>query len=183
MKKLTISCLLVLGLFLLSTMVLAGCGTQEPPAPPDENDEPQVTQTEILLYFADDQAEYLIGEQRIITGEEPLEGEALASTIIEELIQGPEQEGLGATIPEGTRLLDLEIEDGLARVNFSAEIKSRHVGGSAGETMTLTSIVNSLTEMEEIDTVQIYIEGAIEDTLAGHWFIGEPLERNPDIIK
>jgi spore germination protein GerM len=77
----------------------------------------------------------------------------------------------------------LKITDQIAYVDFSEEIRSKHPGGSAGELMTLNSIVNSLTELPEIKKVQIMINGKKVDTLVGHADLSQPLGRDESIIK
>ena len=59
---------------------------------------------------------------------------------------------------------------------------SNHSGGSAGETMTLASIVNYLTEFDTIDRVQVLVEGKSGETL-GQILLDHPLERMADLIK
>jgi len=169
-------------------LVLSGCQSSNQTEPnnnekPGINNKPNTNTMEIVLYFSDDQAEFLIPEKRNITIEENANDEVLAKSIVNELIAGPNDKNLSATIPSGTKLLALSIADGIATVDFSNEIRSNHPGGSAGETITLGSIVNTLTELQSIKSVQILIAGKKVDTLAGHWDISEPLERNEDIIK
>ena len=43
--------------------------------------------------------------------------------------------------------------------------------------MTISSIVNSLTELEGIEAVIILINGETQETLAGHLDISEPFGR------
>jgi germination protein M len=49
--------------------------------------------------------------------------------------------------------------------------------------MTLYSLVNSLTEVPEIKQVQIQINGANLDSLAGHVDLTNPLTRDESLIK
>lgn len=130
------------------------------------------------VYFSDANAEYLVPELRTVEA-----GKSPAVGIIEELIKGPARSDLTRTIPEGTQLISLEINNGVAYVNFSREFKENHWGGSAGETMTLYSVIDSLTELPEIKKVQFLIEGNKTETLAGHYDILNPMERDPFIIK
>ncbi|MGI5911881.1 MAG: GerMN domain-containing protein [Syntrophomonadaceae bacterium] len=177
---------IIFGLLLIA-IVLGGCqsSSQADPNnnnPPEGSNKPQPSTIEAVLYFSDEQAEYLVPEKRTLAIEEDND-EVLAKAIINELIAGPRNENLGATIPANSKLLSLTIQDGLATVDFSEEIRSEHWGGSTGETMTINSIVNTLTEIDSIDRVQLLIAGQNVDTLAGHWDISEPFERNEAIIK
>lgn len=172
----------------LMILLATGCAnnktdnnSNKPPLTPTQQKE-TVTE-EITLYFGDDQAEYLIPEHRTVQVEKNASSEKLVQVIVNELIAGPKDESLRPTIPPETRLLSVEINNNTAKLNFKEEIRTKHWGGSAGETMTITSIVNTVTELNNIDKVQILIEGEIQDTLIGHWYIGEPIERNEEIIK
>ncbi|NLB88106.1 MAG: GerMN domain-containing protein, partial [Syntrophomonadaceae bacterium] len=153
----------------------------KPPLTPTQQKE--TVNEEITLYFGDDQAEYLIPEQRIVQVEKNASDEKLVKVIIDELIAGPKDQSLRPTIPPEPRLLSVEINNKIATLNFKEEIRTKHWGGSAGETMTITSIVNTVTELNSIEKVQILIEGEVQDSLIGHWYIGEPIERSEEIIK
>lgn len=133
----------------------------------------------ITLYFGGEQALYLEPEKREIEKD----GNPIEKVIVEELIKGPKRPGLYRTIPEGTKLISIEVKKGVAYVNFSKELKEKHWGGTAGETFTIYSIVNSLTELPYIKKVQFYIEGNKNDTIAGHILLDEPFERNENLIK
>lgn len=133
----------------------------------------------VTLYFTGENAMYLEPEVR----EVQKDGRPLEQIVVEELIKGPTKPGLFRTIPEGTKLLSIEVKDGIAYVNFSKEFKENHWGGSTGEAHTINSVVNSLTELPGIEKVQFLIEGKKEDTLAGHMIFDEPFSRNENIIK
>lgn len=133
----------------------------------------------ITLYFPDEQAMHVVPEYREVNKDKPL-----AEIIVEELMKGPETPGLTpTTIPEEAKLLSVEVKDKIAYVNFSRELVEKHVGGSTGEMMTILPIVNSLTELPEIEKVQFLVEGKKEKTLAGHITFDEPFERNEKYIK
>jgi germination protein M len=149
----------------------------------------QKTDTSLVrfsVYFSDDQANYLVKENRATRVEEIVEGKSeldiRAELAMEALIKGPTQPNLYRTIPEGTKLLGLEIRDKTAYVDFSKELSEKHWGGSTGELLTIGSIVNTLTQFAGIEKVQILIEGKIEPTLAGHADISVPLARNEELI-
>ncbi len=134
------------------------------------------------IYFSDAQEMYLAAEDLGLDDVNDLQ--EAAQKVIGALIAGPKDSSLFPTIPSGTKLLKVEVDGkGLAAVDFSAELKDNHPGGSSGETMTVYSIVNSLAELEGIDRVQILVEGQVIETLAGHISLDEPLEPDPGLIK
>ncbi|MFA4885664.1 MAG: GerMN domain-containing protein [Desulfotomaculaceae bacterium] len=133
---------------------------------------------QLNLYFADNNAEYVHLEKRDVL----VADAQTAKAVVEALINGPVVSGLNPTIPEGTSLLNIYIQYGTCFVDFSREFIVNHPGGSAGELMTLASIVNSLTELDTIDRVQILVEGKSGETL-GQILLAQPFERMADLIE
>ncbi len=149
------------------------------------NQQPEQTQSghelATKIYFSDAQEMYLAAEDLVLNDVNDLQ--EAAQKVITALIAGPKDSSLLPTIPSGTRVLGVEVDNKLAAVNFSAELRDNHSGGSSGETMTIYSIVNSLAELEGIDQVQILVEGQVIETLAGHISLDEPLEPDWDLVK
>lgn len=132
---------------------------------------------DLTLYFADRNAEKVQPEIRNL----PVYDSRTAWAALQALIDGPEETDHYPTIPEGTVVLDLGIANGICTVNFSREFIDNHWGGSAGEMMTLSSIVNTLTEFPTIQKVMILVEGKAGETL-GNILLDQPLERSPEMI-
>lgn len=146
---------------------------------PDISAEPKEEKEKITLYFGDQDAMYLIPEERfVVKGNKKLE-----EIVIEELIQGPKNPDLFQTVPKEAKLISLEVVDGVAYVNFSQEFQTKHWGGSAGELMTVYSITNSLAELPEIDKVQFLLEGKKQEAILGHVDTTEPLAPNYRMVK
>lgn len=189
MKKKTIYTLIIFAIFILSVGILNGCsGTagdpedaNKPPLSP--SGDPDLLTAEVVLYFSDDQAMYLVPEDRQVEGKKDEPYPFPAGAIVNALLSGPQENDLRPTIPPEAKLLSLEIKDKIAIVNFSEEFKTKHGGGSTGELMTIYSLVNSLTELENIEQVQILINGQKAETLAGHLTIDEPLNRDESLLK
>ncbi len=138
------------------------------------------SEKEITLYFADSQAMFVVPEKRTIFVREDIDENEFYQIVLEELISGPESENLYRTIPEGVKVLYIEREDDLLKVDFSREMHTNHWGGAAGESMTINSIVNTMTEFENIKRVMPTVDGgplSIE-----HMVVEEPLIRNESMI-
>jgi germination protein M len=132
----------------------------------------------VTLYFAGDQAMYVHPEQRtVLVNDDPL-----PSVLVNELIKGPEDPDLRKTLPAETRLLGLIVRDEIAYVDFSQEVYTKHWGGSSGEAMTIASVVNTLTELSEISSVQFLVEGEVQEAIWGHGVTSEPFQRMEDMI-
>lgn len=138
---------------------------------------PNTEKAEVILYFAnkdyvetgDESYEKLIPEIRTIEyGNIPLE-----EAIVKELIKGPESSQLTTSIPSSVTLLGVETADGTCYVNFSQE---GLYGGSLQEDFTISQIVNSLLELDNVDRVQFLIDGEKAESLMGHFTITDPFE-------
>ncbi len=170
--------LLVCAILVISVVSSSGCTGGNQQEEPNLNSNQQENRTKITLYFSDSQADKLIPEEReVVTGDV-----SLPEIAVNELIKGPQKTGLSRTIPDGSELLSLEIKDGIAQVNFNNEFQSNHWGGSAGETITVYSIVNTLAELEGIEKVQFLIEGQHIESLAGHLDLTGPIAPDATMI-
>ena len=141
---------------------------------------PEVKQQQyITLYFADKDGASLVEETRKITVNEK---EKIEMQALKELLKGPSDKELNKTIPVETKILSVETKERVCFVNLSQEFISRHTGGTMGEQLTIYSIVNTLTSLEEIEKVQFLIEGQKNESFI-HMLINEPFERNESLIK
>jgi len=133
---------------------------------------------EVNLYFSDSQAMYLVPEKRKI-----LKTSTLARHIVNELIKGPASPDLYPTIPQGTQINEVYIAGDIVYIDLSEEVFKNHPGGSSGQLMTVYSMVNTLTEIPPIRSVQILVAGNERESLVGHVDISRPLLRDEDWIK
>lgn len=134
----------------------------------------------VNLYFSNEEGLALKVEKREIA-------KGILLKEIEEginaLIDGPRGK-LTPTIPDGAKLLGVEVKDGVVFLNFSKEISEKHPGGSSAEIQTVYSIVNTATlNFPDIKKMQILIEGKKTKTLAGHIDISFPLSPDKGFIK
>ena len=139
----------------------------------------------IRLYFANEDNSKLKLEIRYIPLSEAKKSvNNLASTIVKELINGPKTSAaLKATIPVGTVLRSpVSIEAGVATVDFTKEFIDKHPGGKAAERMTIYSIVNSLTELKEIQKVKFLIDGKSQKEFKGSFQFSAPFPRTASLI-
>ncbi|MFY9424084.1 MAG: GerMN domain-containing protein, partial [Bacillota bacterium] len=74
----------------------------------------------------------------------------------------------------GTRLLGVEIIDGVAYVDFSREMLDQSVG-SPVESAVVEAIVRTVTEVEGVSAVQILVGGETIPSLAGHVDLSRPI--------
>ena len=102
-----------------------------------------------------------------------------ARLIVERQLEPPEPPLL-SPFPDGTALRTIYLTpDGDAFVDLSRHASEGHPGGSLDELFTVYALVNALAlNMEEINAVQILIEGREVDTLKGHVDLRRPLGLN-----
>lgn len=142
-------------------------------------------QVPIHLYFANEDNTKLMLEVRYIPISETKQSTShLASVIVRELIKGPSKDmGYVATIPAGTQLrTPVSISARIATVDLSGEFKSKHPGGKDAEKMTIYSIVNSLTELTDIQKVKFKIAGKTRKEYMGSFQFDMPFPRTASLI-
>lgn len=145
----------------------------------DITDQQPSDMTTVTLYFANSNATALKRETRRVATQDSL---SMEKTIITELLKGPSSQELLAVIPQETKLLNLETNNGVCFVNFSADFVTKFTGGTNTGMLIVYSIVNSLTELDGVDSVQILIEGKTGAEF-GDFVFDEPIERNKNIVQ
>lgn len=138
----------------------------------------------VILYFGDEQQTKLVKEIRYINIAEAKKGaETLASIMVKELIAGPKAHGLKSVIPEGTSLRGpVKIEDRVATVDLTKEFVEKHPGGDTLAELSVYSIVNTLTELKDIERVKIIINGKETKNFAGKIKLDADFPRNDAIV-
>ena len=125
--------------------------------PEKEISEEELRQTVVTLYFLNPNNLELQPETRKIDSKllinYPYE------CLINLLIAGPNNENLIKLMPEGTKLIGTEIKDNILYINLSKEFIEEQNLGKKQEELIVKSIVNTVTELTEINKIAILIEG------------------------
>lgn len=79
--------------------------------------------------------------------------------LINLLLEDPKNEKLIKVIPNGTMINNIELRGDIVYIDFSKEFTENVVGGEEEENKIMKSIVNTLTELTEVNSVRILIEG------------------------
>lgn len=132
---------------------------------------------EVTLYFEARDGGYLVAEKRKIkvTDQQPL-----AHYVINELIQGTKE--YSNILSRDIILLGVNITENICFVNFQSNFVSKNTGTREKETLAIYSIVNSLTELENIGRVQFLIDGKKVEKFGNLQFDGL-FERNTEVIE
>lgn len=158
-------------------MVAAGCANGVPPALSAEG---MVTDNSmgdaggmvVTLYYITRQGGYMVPvSQRLCATERPVR------LTLGRLIGGPDADGdLISPIPPETRVRDLYIRDGIAYVDLSCKFASNLGADERYARWAVETLVQTLTQFDDIDRVQILISGKVREKLANDVDISEPLE-------
>jgi hypothetical protein len=176
--------LLFTGLSRLLSRPAPGTATPDPVAatPPPEAP-PAVAKIKATLYFASEDGLRLVPTEREVPLSEGVV--AQARSILEAQLAAEAPTPLATTIPKGAVLRGIFVsERNEVFVDLDPAIRTAHPGGVFLEVMTVYTIVNAvLTNLPNLQEVQILIGGQEVDTLAGHVDLRRPLRKNETLIQ
>ena len=180
-----------LSLFVLPVLFLAvACGdddddptpTPTDPSPTGEPTQPATTATPATTPAATPQAMptdepstielnvyFMRGEHVATVLREIPQTEGVARAAMEALLEGPsgdeEETGLTTSVPDGTELLDIAVEDRVAIVDLSGDFESG--GGTLSMRSRLAQVVYTLTQFPTVDAVQFRLDGVDTEVFGG----------------
>lgn len=122
------------------------------------------------LYFPSSDLESLVPENRHINPStwSKLTLSQKSTLLLRELIQGPQTVTSTRTITPKTKLLSLTVQNGIAIIDLSKDIRDDFPGGALVEDLTIKSIVWTMTQIPGINGVSILINGDYGDSIGGH---------------
>ena len=132
--------------------------------PTDEYSSPIVQNVEYVS--VDDAPIYLVNPDHYVVRTNIAINEKDTISLVKEMIDaltiGSEKqdyipEHFSSVIPENTKLLDVSLEDGLLKIDFSKEFLNTT---KDMEEMTIEAIVYTLTEIDGVDRIMIFVEGS-----------------------
>ena len=141
-----------------------------------ENNNSSNEEVTINVYYSDQTGEYLIGEARILSGNSKY------VDAISEMMKEPIDSSLVKLIPESTKINSVTVKDGMANVDLSKNFVDDRFVSDTIDILLIYSIVNTLTEFPDVNSVQFYIDGTRLDIL-GMLDLQEPSFRRSDLIK
>ena len=138
----------------------------------------------VHLYFSDKDGTKLVGEIRYLSMEDAMQGtDKIASTLVKELVNGPSNSTLKPTVPQGATLRSpVKVEGRTATVDMTKEFVDNHPGGKEAEEMTIFSIVNTLTELKDVETVKFQVNGKTQKEFKGSFRFDQEFPRNEALI-
>lgn len=141
-----------------------------------ENNNSSNEEVTINVYYSDQTGEFLIGEARIISG-----GSKYVDAI-SEMMKEPIDSSLVKLIPETTKINSVTVDDGIAKVDLSQNFVDDKWPGETVDILVIYSIVNTLTEFPDVNSVEFYIDGSRLNDL-GQLDLQGPSFRRSNLIK
>lgn len=163
MAIITLILIILIGIFIYNNISIEKQNDEyQDYTPQEEISEEQMRQTKVILYFANSETGELESETKIVDANllinEPYK------EIMNWLIKGPQSSNLKKLIPEGTALHDIKIEKSCAIINLSNEFLNYET--EENKLKIINSIVNTLTNLKEIDSVKFLINGEENEKLS-----------------
>ena len=129
--------------------------------PEEEISEEQLRETIVSLYFQDKETNMLKPEARLVNIKEIMQSPY--NVLVELLISGPKNDKLKGIIPDNTKLLNSSLQGECLTLDFSSELLSYSKDDSKAKDNLIYSIVNTVTELNEVNKVKFLINGQTND--------------------
>jgi len=144
-------------IFLILKMPKKGKEEIQEYIPEEEISEQQTMQTLVTLYYTNNDTGELLPEARLIDAKSLIENPYRA--LVELLIAGPKNDRVTANIPRGTAVNSAELEGDMVILDLSKEFVEDVKIGEKEEKKIINSIVSTLVELKEVNSVKILIDG------------------------
>jgi Immunoglobulin-like domain of bacterial spore germination/Sporulation and spore germination len=113
------------------------------------------------------------GEQLFVVTRSQAATPRVGTAAMEALLDGPtspeRDAGVGTQIPDGTQLLGLIVDEGIATVDLTSEYEAG--GGTASMTMRLAQVVCTLDQFPTVEGVLFRLDGQPVDVLGGEGIV------------
>ena len=106
----------------------------------------------------------------------------VARDAISEMMKESIDNSLFKLIPESTKINSVTVKDGMANVDLSKNFVDDKWPGETVDILVIYSIVNTLTEFPDVNSVEFYIDG-VSLEIFGQLDVKGPLFRRSNLIK
>lgn len=125
--------------------------------PQEEISEEQLRQTIVTLYFISKDTKEITPEARLVDIKDIITNPY--ENLINLLIEGPKNEKNQKVIPDNTKLNKTYMEGDCITLDFSQEFLNYDKNDEKAKENMVNTIVNTLTELTEVNKVKILIDG------------------------
>ncbi len=127
------------------------------------------------LYFYDSEKDELVPVNRKVS----LSGqtEKIVKILLEELSKPPKDSNLQSFIPVHGSVSNVSLKEGICSLVLEEDMISKSISSVSQEAAAVYSIVNTVTELDSIQKVQLSIQGKKDPTFKQYISLSEPLIR------
>ena len=136
----------------------------------------RIAMIDIGLYFANEEKDGLVAEKREVFHSM---NTSLERLVVEQLLAGSQNGGL-SVMPKNTKVLNVSLTDNTCYVNLDSGFISGDT--DVAEYIPIYAIVDSLTELQTVNKVQITVNGSADVTYRNVISLAQPLEREEKYI-
>ena len=129
--------------------------------PEEEITEEQERQTIVSLYFPNKDTEELMPEARLVDIKDIISNPY--EKLVYLLIEGPKSDKAVKVIPENTKVLKTYMEGDCVILDLSKEFLNYSKDNQKQKKNMVNSIVNTLTELTEVNSVKFMIDGQVNE--------------------
>lgn len=129
--------------------------------PEEEITEEQERQTIVSLYFPNKDTEELMPEARLVDIKDIISNPY--EKLVYLLIEGPKSDKAVKVIPENTKVLKTYMEGDCVILDLSKEFLNYSKDNEKQKKNMVNSIVNTLTELTEVNSVKFMIDGQVNE--------------------
>jgi germination protein M len=144
------------------------------------NPKPPTNTQVITLYFGKEGGTGLYAEKRAIQFNNNI---PIERYILEELIKGPQTEGLINLVPSDTKINALQVQDTVCQIDISYDAKSKPGVSLVNDRLAVYAIVNSLTESSKVQKVSFLVDGKKPVDIIGNIDFNTLFERDETLIE
>lgn len=129
--------------------------------PEEEITEEQERQTIVSLYFPNKDTEELMPEARLVDIKDIMSNPY--EKLVYLLIEGPKSDKAVKVVPENTKVLKTYMEGDCVILDLSSEFLNYSKDNQKQKKNMVNSIVNTLTELTEVNSVKFMIDGQVNE--------------------
>ena len=143
------------------------------------SDTEELQRVELTLYFANEEGTELVKVAKSVICST---GISMESLVVNQLVEGAGADsGVYDTLPGTTKVLQVMVRKGICYVNLdSAFVKDAL---NVSDYIPIYSIVNSLTELPNVNKVQLSVDGVNSVKFRDSISLDQPLERKMDYVE
>lgn len=134
------------------------------------------TKVTLRLYFANEEGNGLIAVNRELSHNADVSNVSMEKIVLEQLIKGPASDETYPTISPDTKVVSVTVQDGVCYINFDSAFETAI--NNVTTDVTIYSIVNSLSELSNINKVQFSIDGDSDHRFRDKYDFSTVFERN-----